>query len=34
MMDTDQSRDLLGCEEHFPSSPGFPTSDSYMEYGT
>ncbi|GAA6227756.1 HMG box-containing protein 1-like isoform X1 [Lates japonicus] len=30
--DGDQSHDLLRCEEHFPSSPGFPTSDSYMEY--
>ncbi|XP_026219985.1 HMG box-containing protein 1-like [Anabas testudineus] len=34
MMDADrgQSHDPLRCEEHFPSSPGFPTSDSYMEY--
>lgn len=30
--DGDQSRDLLCREEHLPSSPGFPTSDSYMEY--
>ncbi|XP_026182679.1 HMG box-containing protein 1-like isoform X2 [Mastacembelus armatus] len=30
--DEDQSHDLLHCEEHFLSSPGFPTSDSYMEY--
>ncbi|XP_071358541.1 HMG box-containing protein 1-like isoform X2 [Trachinotus anak] len=30
--DGDQSHDLLRCEEDFPSSPGFPTSDSYMEY--
>ncbi|KAK2858773.1 hypothetical protein Q5P01_003393 [Channa striata] len=30
--DRDQSHDLLPCEEHFSSSPGFPTSDSYMEY--
>uniref|UniRef100_UPI0037E9672C HMG box-containing protein 1-like n=1 Tax=Semicossyphus pulcher TaxID=241346 RepID=UPI0037E9672C len=34
MMDTDrdQSHDLLCFEEHLPSSPGFPTSDSHMEY--
>lgn len=32
--DGDQSHDLLRCEESLPSSPGFPTSDSYMEYGT
>lgn len=32
--DGDQSHDLLCCEERLPSSPGFPTSDSYMEYGT
>lgn len=32
--DGDQSHDLLCCEEHLPSSPGLPTSDSYMEYGT
>ncbi|XP_062299692.1 HMG box-containing protein 1-like isoform X1 [Scomber scombrus] len=34
MMDTDgeQSHDPLHCEERLPSSPGFPTSDSYMEY--
>ncbi|XP_068442176.1 HMG box-containing protein 1-like isoform X2 [Clinocottus analis] len=34
MMDTDvdQSHDLLRCEERLSSSPGFPTSDSYMEY--
>ncbi|XP_059181484.1 HMG box-containing protein 1-like [Centropristis striata] len=34
MMDTDadQSHDLLCCEERLPSSPGFPTSDTYMEY--
>lgn len=30
--DGDQSHDPLRCDEHFPSSPGFPTSDSYMEY--
>uniref|UniRef100_A0A669EL68 HMG box-containing protein 1 n=1 Tax=Oreochromis niloticus TaxID=8128 RepID=A0A669EL68_ORENI len=30
--DGDQSHDSLRCDEHFPSSPGFPTSDSYMEY--
>lgn len=30
--DGDQSHDLFRCEEHLPSSPGFPTSDSYMEY--
>ncbi|KAK2883251.1 HMG box-containing protein 1-like isoform X2 [Channa argus] len=30
--DQDHSHDLLHCEEHFSSSPGFPTSDSYMEY--
>uniref|UniRef100_A0A3Q3WLT3 HMG box-containing protein 1 n=1 Tax=Mola mola TaxID=94237 RepID=A0A3Q3WLT3_MOLML len=30
--DGDQSHDLLCYEEHLPSSPGFPTSDSYMEY--
>lgn len=30
--DGDRSRDLLCCEERLPSSPGFPTSDSYMEY--
>lgn len=34
MMDAngDQSRDLLCFEERLPSSPGFPNSDSYMEY--
>ncbi|XP_076007222.1 HMG box-containing protein 1-like [Genypterus blacodes] len=36
MMDADedrsQSHDLLHCEERLPASPGFPTSDSYMEY--
>ncbi|CAN9508130.1 unnamed protein product [Ophioblennius macclurei] len=34
MMDADghQSHDPLRCDEHFPSSPGFPTSDTYMEY--
>lgn len=31
--DGDQSRDPLRCDEHFPSSLGLPTSDSYMEYG-
>ncbi|XP_069376406.1 HMG box-containing protein 1-like isoform X3 [Paralichthys olivaceus] len=31
-VDGDQSHDLLRCDEHFPSSPGCPTSDSYMEY--
>ncbi|XP_072234092.1 HMG box-containing protein 1-like isoform X1 [Leuresthes tenuis] len=30
--DGDQTHDLLRCDEHFPSSPGLPTSDSYMEY--
>uniref|UniRef100_A0A3P9LRW6 AXH domain-containing protein n=1 Tax=Oryzias latipes TaxID=8090 RepID=A0A3P9LRW6_ORYLA len=30
--DKDQSHDPLRCDEHFPSSPGLPTSDSYMEY--
>ncbi|XP_045928001.1 HMG box-containing protein 1-like isoform X2 [Micropterus dolomieu] len=30
--DGDQSHGLLCCEERLPSSPGFPTSDSYMEY--
>ncbi|XP_031721431.1 HMG box-containing protein 1-like isoform X1 [Anarrhichthys ocellatus] len=30
--DGDQSHDLLHCEERLSSSPGFPTSDSYMEY--
>lgn len=30
--DGDQSHELLCCEERLPSSPGFPTSDSYMEY--
>ncbi|XP_039999563.1 HMG box-containing protein 1-like [Xiphias gladius] len=30
--DEDQSHDLLLCAEHFPSSPGFATSVSYMEY--
>uniref|UniRef100_A0A3Q1ETR6 AXH domain-containing protein n=1 Tax=Acanthochromis polyacanthus TaxID=80966 RepID=A0A3Q1ETR6_9TELE len=29
---SDQSHDPLRCDEHFPSSPDFPTSDSYMEY--
>ncbi|KAG7497042.1 HMG box-containing protein 1-like [Solea senegalensis] len=29
--DGDQSHDLL-CSEHFPTSPGVPTCDSYMEY--
>lgn len=32
-VDGEESHDLLRCEEHFPSSPGFPTSDSYIEYG-
>ena len=32
--DGDQPHELLCCEERLPSSPGFPTSDSYMEYGT
>lgn len=31
-LDGDQSHDLLHCEEHLPSSPMMPTSDSYMEY--
>ncbi|XP_036976911.1 HMG box-containing protein 1-like isoform X2 [Acanthopagrus latus] len=30
--DGDQPHELLCCEERLPSSPGFPTSDSYMEY--
>nr|XP_040030310.1 HMG box-containing protein 1-like isoform X1 [Gasterosteus aculeatus aculeatus] len=30
--DEDESHDLPRCEEHLSSSPGFPTSDSYMEY--
>ncbi|CAJ1054261.1 HMG box-containing protein 1-like [Xyrichtys novacula] len=30
--DIDQSHDLICFEEHLPSSPGFPTSDSHMEY--
>ncbi|XP_044199782.1 HMG box-containing protein 1-like [Thunnus albacares] len=30
--DGDQSHDPLRCEEHLPSSPSLPTSDSYMEY--
>ncbi|XP_070848715.1 HMG box-containing protein 1-like [Chaetodon trifascialis] len=30
--DGDPSHDLLCCEERLASSPGFPTSDSYMEY--
>uniref|UniRef100_A0A3B4YGW6 HMG box-containing protein 1 n=1 Tax=Seriola lalandi dorsalis TaxID=1841481 RepID=A0A3B4YGW6_SERLL len=30
--DGDQSHDLLHCEEHFSSSPVYPTSDSFMEY--
>ncbi|KAM9705747.1 HMG box-containing protein 1-like isoform 1-T2 [Menidia menidia] len=30
--DGDQSIDPLRCDEHFPSSPGLPSSDSYMEY--
>ncbi|XP_028276381.1 HMG box-containing protein 1-like isoform X2 [Parambassis ranga] len=29
--DGDQLRDPLRCNEHFPSSPGLPTSDSYMD---
>ncbi|XP_029016287.1 HMG box-containing protein 1-like [Betta splendens] len=32
MVDVDQSYELPSCEEQFPSSPSFPTSDSYMEY--
>ncbi|KAM6895788.1 HMG box-containing protein 1-like [Xenentodon cancila] len=28
----EESHDPLRCDEHFPASPGFPTSDSYMEY--
>ncbi|XP_078137514.1 HMG box-containing protein 1-like [Sander vitreus] len=32
MMDADGDQSLLCCEEHLPSSSGFPTSDSYMEY--
>uniref|UniRef100_A0A3Q3J9K6 HMG box-containing protein 1 n=1 Tax=Monopterus albus TaxID=43700 RepID=A0A3Q3J9K6_MONAL len=34
MMDAngDQSYSLLHCDEHFLFSPGFPTSDSYIEY--
>lgn len=36
MMDAngDQSHDLLCFEEGLPASPGFPNSDSYVEYGT
>ncbi|XP_056133647.1 HMG box-containing protein 1-like [Lampris incognitus] len=30
--DRDQSDDWLLCEEHLVSSPGYPTSDSYIEY--
>uniref|UniRef100_A0A8C5HAQ2 HMG box-containing protein 1 n=1 Tax=Gouania willdenowi TaxID=441366 RepID=A0A8C5HAQ2_GOUWI len=30
--DPHQSHNLLHCDEHFPSSPGFPTSDSFVEY--
>ncbi|XP_033471084.2 HMG box-containing protein 1-like isoform X2 [Epinephelus lanceolatus] len=30
--DGDQPHDLLCFEQHLPASPGFPTSDSYMEY--
>lgn len=30
----DQSHDLLCFEEGLPASPGFPNSDSYVEYGT
>ncbi|XP_034529463.1 HMG box-containing protein 1-like [Notolabrus celidotus] len=30
--DGDQSHDLICFEEHLPASPGFPTSDSHMEY--
>lgn len=30
----DESRDLLCCDERLPSSPGPPSSDSYIEYGT
>ncbi|KAA8579958.1 hypothetical protein FQN60_005493, partial [Etheostoma spectabile] len=33
MMDADGDQSLLCCEERLPSSPGFPTSDSSMEYG-
>lgn len=35
MMDTDgdQSCDSRTCTEQFPSSPGCPTSDTYLEYG-
>ncbi|XP_061570090.1 HMG box-containing protein 1-like isoform X2 [Cololabis saira] len=34
MMDVEEeeSHDPLRCDEHFPASPGFPTSDIYMEY--
>ncbi|XP_043963852.1 HMG box-containing protein 1-like isoform X2 [Gambusia affinis] len=30
--DGDQAHDPLRCDEHFLSSPGIPTSDSFMEY--
>lgn len=30
----DESRDLLCCNERLPSSPGPPSNDSYIEYGT
>lgn len=30
----DESHDLLCCNERLPSSPGPPSSDSYIEYGT
>lgn len=29
-----ESHDLLLCNERLPSSPGGPSSDSYIEYGT
>lgn len=31
-VDNDQSHDLMNCEEHIPSSPTIPTSDSFIEY--
>ncbi|KAM9327508.1 HMG box-containing protein 1-like [Pholidichthys leucotaenia] len=30
--DGDRSHDPLHCDEHFSSSPDFPTSDTFMEY--
>lgn len=31
-VDSDESNDLLHCEEHISSSPTIPTSDSFIEY--